>query len=71
MEDLLQLLRQGSPDQLESALQAITELVKEDLGQDQLPAIASNLLPTLLDILRNEQVCVYWLQDSYTLALTS
>lgn len=59
MDDLVGLLRQGSADQLEAALQVVTDLVKEDLSQDQLPAVASNLLPTLLDVLRNDQVSYF------------
>lgn len=56
MDDLIGLLKHGSEGQLEGAMDVVTELVREDLGQDQLPAIASNLLPALLDILRNTEV---------------
>ena len=56
MDDLVSMLRQGTPDQLEGAMDVVTEMVREDFGPDQLPTIASSLLPTLLDILRNEEV---------------
>lgn len=59
MDDLVSMLRQGNSDQLEGAMEVVTEIVREDFGPDQLPTIASSLLPTLLDILRNEQVGHY------------
>lgn len=56
MDDLVSMMRQGNSSQLEGAMEVVTEMVREDFGPDQLPTIASSLLPTLLDILRNEQV---------------
>jgi hypothetical protein len=63
MDDLISMLRQGSTDQLEGAMEVVTEMVREEFGPDQLPTIASSLLPTLLDILRNESVSLPLYQE--------
>lgn len=56
MGDLINLLRQGTDVQKEGALQVVVELMKETLDEDQLPAITSELLPVLLEMVNDERV---------------
>lgn len=70
MDDLVTMLRLNDSLQLEGAMDVITELVREDLGPDQLPTIASGLLPTLLDLLRNPQVCSHYVWSGIRFSLT-
>jgi hypothetical protein len=57
MGDLITLLRQGTDTQKEGALQVVVELMKETLDEDQLPAITTELLPVLLEMVNDERVC--------------
>jgi hypothetical protein len=57
MVDLISLLRQGTDTQKEGALQVVVELMKETLDEDQLPAITTELLPVLLEMVNDERVC--------------
>jgi len=57
MSDLITLLRQGTDTQKEGALQVVVELMKETLDEDQLPAITTELLPVLLEMVNDERVC--------------
>jgi hypothetical protein len=41
----------------DGALQVVVELMKETLDEDQLPAITTELLPVLLEVLHDENVC--------------
>jgi len=56
MSDLIALLRQGTDTQKEGALQVVVELMKETLDEDQLPAITTELLPVLLEMVNDERV---------------
>jgi len=56
MSDLITLLRQGTDTQKEGALQVVVELMKETLDEDQLPAITTELLPVLLEMVNDERV---------------
>jgi hypothetical protein len=56
MGDLITLLRQGTDTQKEGALQVVVELMKETLDEDQLPAITTELLPVLLEMVNDERV---------------
>jgi hypothetical protein len=56
MGDLIALLRQGTDTQKEGALQVVVELMKETLDEDQLPAITTELLPVLLEMVNDERV---------------
>jgi hypothetical protein len=56
MSDLITLLRQGTDVQKEGALQVVVELMKETLDEDQLPAITTELLPVLLEMVNDERV---------------
>jgi hypothetical protein len=56
MGDLITLLRQGTDTQKEGALQVVVELMKETLDEDQIPAITTELLPVLLEMVNDERV---------------
>jgi hypothetical protein len=56
MDNLITLLRQGTGTQKEGALKVVVELMKETLDEDQLPAITTELLPVLLEMVNDEQV---------------
>jgi hypothetical protein len=64
MSDLITLLRQGSKEQTEGALHVVVELMKETLDEDQLPAITTELLPVLLEIVNYEQVSSSYFYDT-------
>ena len=59
MGDVITLLRQGTDNQKDGALKVVVELMKETLDEDQLPAITSDLLPVLLEMVNDEQVSSY------------
>jgi len=59
MGDVITLLRQGTDNQKDGALKVVVELMKETLDEDQLPAITSELLPVLLEMVNDEQVSSY------------
>lgn len=54
MTDLITLLR--SEGAMEGAMEVITDLVMESLDEAQLPYLLRELLPTLMAILKNENV---------------
>lgn len=70
MNDLITLLRSDSRDALEGAMQVISDLVMESLDEAQLPYMTRELLPTLMVILKNENVrhsvCVAETSESLT-----
>jgi hypothetical protein len=57
MSDIIYLLRHGTKTMKDGALQVVVELMKETLDEDQLPAITTELLPVLLEVLHDENVC--------------
>ena len=59
MGDVITLLRQGTDNQKDGALKVVVELMKETLDEEQLPAITSELLPVLLEMVNDEQVSSY------------
>ena len=56
MGDVITLLRQGTDNQKDGALKVVVELMKETLDEDQLPAITTELLPVLLEMVNDERV---------------
>jgi len=60
MSDIIYLLRNGTSTMKEGSLQVVVELMKETLDEDQLPAITTELLPVLLEVLHDETVGDPW-----------
>jgi hypothetical protein len=56
LDDLIQLLSHGTPIHVHGAMQVILDLVREDLGEDQVLPVLSTLLPPLLTMMQDERV---------------
>ncbi|WVO14952.1 hypothetical protein L204_102593 [Cryptococcus depauperatus] len=55
LSKLINLLTVGSPDSVHGAIRVITDFVNNDLSEDQLATVVSELLPAVLSILVNPQ----------------
>lgn len=56
LDDLITYLQRDSRAEVHGAMQVISDIVREDLSEDQLLPVTSSLLPPLLVVLQNEQV---------------
>lgn len=58
LSSLISLLKSGSNTSVHGAMRVIAEFVKNDLSEDQLLPVVNELVPALLTVLVNTQVCV-------------
>lgn len=57
LDSLVGLLGSGGADSVHGAMRVLTDFVSSDLSEDQLLPLANTILPQLLQVLGDEQVC--------------
>lgn len=58
LNGLIELISSSSHNSVHGAMQVLTEFIKSDLTEDQILPVLRQLLPVLLAILNDAQVCL-------------